>query len=122
MKKPKNTEFKGGLVNSEVLEDLQQSFNTMEILDAVDLIDEIRASICEPEEMRFDLLRLHGQSHALINGDYTNASGKEGYAIWELADELESEIGEWANNLRKISEMLDKLVMLAPEEEYDDDE
>ncbi len=61
MKKMKNTEFKGGLVNSEVLEELQQSFDTMEIIDAVDLIDKIRASICEPEEMRFDLLRLHGR-------------------------------------------------------------
>lgn len=121
MKKPKNTEFNGGLVNSEVLEDLRQSFDTMEILDAVDLIDEIRASICNPEDMRFDLLRLHGQAHALINGDYSNSSGKEGYAIWELADELETEIGEWSDKLRKVSVMLDKLVMLVPEEEYDDE-
>lgn len=121
MKKAKNTEFKGGLVNTEVLEELQQSFDTMEILDAVDLIDKIRASICNPEDMRFDLLRLHGQAHALINGDYSNSSGKEGYAIWELADELEIEISEWAEKLRKVSILLDKLVMLAPEEEYDDE-
>ncbi len=58
-----------------------------------------------------------GRAHALINGDYTNAAGKEGYAIWEFADELELEIGEWADKLRKVSVMLDKLVMLAPEEE-----
>lgn len=121
MKKSKNTEFNGGLVNSEVLEELRQSFDTVEILDAVDLIDEIRASICNPEDMRFDLLRLHGQAHTLINGDYSNSSGKEGYTIWELADELETEIGEWSDKLRKVSVMLDKLVMSVPEEEYDDE-
>lgn len=68
------------------------------------------------------LLKLHGLAHALVNGDYTNSSGKDGYTIWELADELETDIGEWSDKLRKISLMLGELITLAPEEEYDNDE
>lgn len=122
MNKTKNVKFNGALVNAEVLEELRDSFNTMEILDALDVIDSIRRRVCDLEDMRRDFFLLHGQAHALINGDFSDPSGKEGYAIWELADELETDIGEWAEGLRKIARMLDKLVMLVPEEEYDDDE
>ena len=122
MRKSKNVEFNGGLVNAEVLEELRDSFNTMDILDALDVIDSIRSRICDLEDMRHDFFLLHGQAHALINEDFSNSAGKEGYAIWELADELETDIGEWAEGLGKIARMLDKLVMLVPEEEYDDED
>lgn len=121
MSRKKNLQTIGGLVNAKALEDLQQNFETMSILDAVDTIDEIRYRICEPEGLRSDLLRLHGLAHALINGDYTNASEKNG-PIWELAEELESDIGEWADKLRAMSLMLDKLALLVPDEEYDDED
>lgn len=122
MNETKNVKFNGELVNAEVLEELRDSFNTMEILDALDVIDSIGRRVCNLEDMRRDFFLLHGQAHALINGDFSNSSGKEGYTIWELADELETDIGEWAEGLGKIARMLDKLVMLVPEEEYDDAE
>jgi hypothetical protein len=122
MSKTKNVEFNGELVNAEVLEELRESFDTMEILDALDVIDSIRSRVCDIEDMRRDFFLLHGQAHALINGDFSDSGGKEGYAIWELADEMETDIGEWADGLRKIARMLDKLVMLVPEEEYDDED
>ncbi len=99
MSKTKNVKTIGGLVNAEVLEKLRQSFNTMDILDALDVIDSIRGRVCDLEDMRKDFFLLHGQAHALINGDYSNPSGKEGYAIWELADELETDIEEWIEGL-----------------------
>lgn len=122
MSKTKNVKFNGGFVNAEVLEDLRQSFNTMDILDALDVIDSIRSRVCDLEDMRRDFFLLHGQAHALINGDFSNSGGKEGYAIWELADELGTDIEEWAEGLSRVARMLDKLVMLVPEEEYDDEE
>ncbi len=39
-----------------------------------------------------------------------------------VADELETDIGEWAEGLSRITRMLDKLVMLVPDEEYDDED
>lgn len=122
MNKTKNVKFNGALVNAEVLKELRDNFNTMEILDALDVIDSIRSRVCDLEDMRRDFFLLHGQAHALINGDFSDPSGKESYAIRELADELETDIGEWAEGLGKIARMLDKLVMLVPEEEYDDEE
>lgn len=122
MSKTKNVKTVGGLVNAEVLEELQQSFTTMDILDALDVIDSIRSRVCDIDDMRKDFFLLHGQAHALINGDHMNPSGKEGYTIWELADELETEIEEWTQGLTRIASMLDKLVMLVPEEEYDDED
>ncbi len=121
MSKTKNVKFDGNLVNAKVLEDLEQSFETMEILDSIDVIDEIRGRICNPEDMRQDFFSLHGQAHALINGDYTDVFGKENYEIWELANELESDIVSWIGNLEKVASMLRKLTKLCPVEEYDDE-
>jgi hypothetical protein len=122
MSKSKNVNFNGELVNAKVLEELRDNFNTMDILDALDVIDSIRSRVCDLEDMRRDFFLLHGQAHALINGDFSDSGGKEDYTIWELADEIETDIGEWAEGLRKIARMLDKLVMLVPEEEYDDED
>lgn len=52
MSKTKNVKTVGGLVNAKVLEDLQQSFNTLDILDALDVINSIRSRICDIEDMQ----------------------------------------------------------------------
>lgn len=115
MSQPKNVKTIGGMVNAKVLEELQEDFDTTQILDAVDTIDEIRYRICDPEGMRDDLLRLHGLAHALINGDHSNASEEDG-PIWQLADELEEQISDWIDKLRNLTGMLDQLVSLMPDE------
>ena len=119
MSQPKNVKTIGGVVNAKVLEELQNDFDTTQILDAVDTIDEIRYRICDPEGMRDDLLRLHGLAHALINGDCSNASEADG-PIWELADDLEEQISEWTDKLRNLAGMLDQLVLLMPENNDDE--
>ena len=115
MSQAKNVKTIGGVVNAKVLEELQDDFDTTQILDAVDTIDEIRYRICDPEGMRDDLLRLHGLAHALINGDSSNASEEDG-PIWQLADDLEDQISDWIDKLRNLAHMLDQLVSLMPEE------
>ena len=120
MSQPKNVKTIGGMVNAKVLEELQDGFDTTQILDAVDTIDEIRYRICDPEGMRDDLLRLHGLAHALINGDASNAAEEDG-PIWELADDLEDQISEWIDKLRNLARMLDQLVLLMPEEDDEDE-
>ncbi|WP_279635311.1 Tn3 family transposase post-transcriptional regulator TnpC [Cupriavidus lacunae] len=57
-----------GPVDTEVLRHLQDSFDTREILRIVDLVDTIRARLCEPEGIRDDLLQLHGMAHTVLNG------------------------------------------------------
>jgi hypothetical protein len=121
MSQSKNVKTIGGVVNAKVLEELQEEFDTTQILDAVDTIDEIRYRICDPEGMREELLRLHGLAHALINGDNSNASEEDG-PIWQLADDLEYEISEWMDKLRNLAGMLDQLVSLMPDEGDEEEE
>jgi hypothetical protein len=121
MSQSKNVKTIGGVVNAKVLEELQEEFDTTQILDAVDTIDEIRYRICDPEGMRDDLLRLHGLAHALINGDYSNVSEEDG-PIWELADDLEDQISDWIDKLRNLTGMLDQLVSLMPDEGDEEEE
>lgn len=120
MSQSKNVKTIGGMVNAKMLEKLQEEFDTTQILDAVDTIDEIRYRICDPEGMRDDLLRLHGLAHALINGDASNAAEEDG-PIWELADDLEDQISDWIDKLRNLAHLLDQLVLLMPEEDDEDE-
>ncbi len=83
---PKNCETVYGSVSKKKLNELQQNFDTTEILAAVDIIDEIRYKICEPEEMRFELLNLHSMAHTIINGDFT-MNAPIGTSIWETAQD-----------------------------------
>ena len=117
-----NRDTRYGLVNGKVLDELYQSFDTMRILEAVDIIDEIRYRICEPDQMRQDLLKLHGMAHTLINGAEMTVSADADSSIWELADDLDMEIFEWVPKLERVIETLQELIRLAPEEEWDDED
>jgi hypothetical protein len=114
----KNCETDFGTLNSKKLEELQRSFDTTKILAAVDTIDEIRYRICEPDGMRQDLLDLHAMAHSIINGDSTNAP--RGMCIWEVAQELELELDEFATKLSEITDLLAQLGELVPDDEDDD--
>lgn len=72
------------------LEKLRDSFDTTDILAAVDVIDGIRARVCEPDQMRKELLLLHSMAHTLINGAQLADSSE--LDIWELADELNESV------------------------------
>lgn len=111
-----------GRVNGQVLDELYESFDTMRILEAVDIIDEIRNHICEPDQMRQDLLRLHGMAHTLINGADMTESPDPEKPIWELAEEIDMTMFEWAPKLEKVIDTLQQLLRLIPEEEWEDEE
>ncbi|MUG91812.1 hypothetical protein F7734_04725 [Scytonema sp. UIC 10036] len=110
-----------GIVSSKKLDELQQNFDTTQILAAVDAIDEIRSRICEPDGIRLELLHLHSMAHTIINGDFT-MNAPIGTCIWEVAQELELEIDDFASKLDAIATLLGKLGELAPDDEYEDED
>jgi hypothetical protein len=65
-----------GQVRKVVLEQLQQSFDTRELLATVDEIDRFCAQWTE--ELRSDLLRLHGMAHCVINDAPPNTTSQQG--------------------------------------------
>jgi hypothetical protein len=115
----KNCETDSGTLNSKKLEELQRNFDTTKILEAVDTIDEIRYRICEPDGMRQDLLDLHAMAHSIINGDSTFNPPREP-CIWEVAQDLELEIDEFATKLSEIANLLAQLGELVPDDEDND--
>jgi len=111
-----------GRVNGQVLDELYESFDTMRLLEAVDIIDEIRYRICEPDQMRQDLLKLHAMAHTLINGAGMTESPDPETPIWEWADEIDMVMFEWVPKLEKVIETLQELIRLIPEEEWGDED
>ena len=59
-------------------------------------------------------------AHTLINGDST-MNAPRGMCIWEVAQELEMEIADFATKLDEIASIIGKLGELAPNEEYEDE-
>lgn len=121
MNQPKNTETYYGTASAKKLEELQQSFDTIDILAAINAIDQIRYRICEPEGMRDELLKLHSMAYTLINSDWT-CNAPNDTPIWVLAQDLEIEIAEFAETLNEIAEIIGKLGELLPEEEWEDED
>jgi hypothetical protein len=108
----------GGPLNQAALEQLRESFDTYRLLDAVDAVDAIRYRLCEPDQVRDDLLHLHDVASALINGGGLNGR-RPRQPIWSLA-------GDLADRLQTVADTLEELVALAPGEDEpvdgDDDE
>jgi hypothetical protein len=119
----KNLKTEHGLVNRKKLEQLQESYDTSRLLDAVDMIDRLRNRICDPEGIRSALLDLHRMAMDLINEEPAETSEPEPEAaIWSLATDLEFEISEYGEQLRELANLIEELSMLAPAEDWDDDE
>src|SRR5262249_55698910 len=110
-----------GRVNRAQLEELQSGFNTTRLLDAVEVIDELRRRLCDPEKLRQDLLHLHAMAHTVVNGAEMTVSSSQG-PIWSKAADLEMEISEYADNLSAVANLIQELAMLAPDDGDDDDD
>jgi hypothetical protein len=104
-----------GLVDRARLAELQATFDTMRLLDAVDLIDEIRGRLCDPQELRDELLQLHAMAHTLINGAEVTLSPQE-WPIWSRATDLEFEFSEYAGKLGALANLIEQLSKLAPDD------
>jgi hypothetical protein len=112
----------GGPLNQAALEQLRDTFDTYRLLDAVDAVDAIRYRVCEPDQVRDDLLHLHDVASALINGGGLNGRSPR-QPIWSLAGDLSLELGDLAARLQAVADTLEELVGLAPgEDEFDDDD
>jgi hypothetical protein len=104
-----------GPVSPQILERLQDSFDTRLLLELVDQLDELRARVCDPEGLRADLLKLHAMAHTLIN-DAPLTTESEDQSIWELADDLEYEWAQIAESARRASLAIRPLVELQPDD------
>jgi hypothetical protein len=56
------------VVDTNGLRELQTSFDTTQLLDAVTNLDRLRAAVTNTDGVRADLLRLHAMAHTAING------------------------------------------------------
>jgi hypothetical protein len=70
-----------GTVDGQALEKLQDSFDTRELLRAVDAIDQLRY---RDDDLRQDMLNLHCMARNLINQDYSSGTPRD-ESIGELA-------------------------------------
>ncbi|WP_035878570.1 Tn3 family transposase post-transcriptional regulator TnpC [Cupriavidus sp. amp6] len=102
-----------GKVDADALQTLQETFNTLAILRAVDQLDAIRAR-CEPDGLRDDLLRLHGMAHTVINGASLSYV-TNGPTLMEQFDAVMEELDDWIAMLRQTQRALLPLEKLRPE-------
>ena len=104
-----------GTVRTDPLEKLQGSFDTQQLLNAVDQLDRL-GELVTTSGFRDDLLRLHGMAHTVINGAaITVPAGGE--AIWELAVSLSMELEEIVEDLTNTVDLLTRLAGLAPDQD-----
>ena len=106
-------------LSKETLQELRDNFDTMDILSAVDQLDEIRALVADrendrPPEVRDNLLKLHKLAHRIINEGHVPSDSDE---LWNLAYDIEDDIYPILENAEKILDTLRKLTSLALDEE-----
>jgi hypothetical protein len=109
-----------GAVDGQALEELQDSFDTMGLLRAVDAIDQVRY---RDDELRQDMLNLHGMAHNLINHEYSSGAPKD-ESIGELAVRLTEDIRECLAHLERAYQAVEPLQSLLanPDEEWEEEQ
>ena len=101
-----------GPVREAALEQLQSTFETSRLLSAVDVVD--RFCFQWREELRRDLLALHGMAHTVINGaPLTEPAADE--TLTEIAASLSFTSDDAIDSLRRVARLLDKIADLAPD-------
>jgi predicted metal-dependent TIM-barrel fold hydrolase len=101
----------------KAFEKLVEDFSSMEILQAVTSLDEIRGivgdrEINRPPEIREKLMRLH---EMVMNERITS----KGETIWDLANEIEDELYPLQEATEQIMDMLEKITDSAPGDDYE---
>jgi len=97
---------------AKALRMLRAKFESSDILNAVDHFDEVRPVISDhefrPPEIRDKLLKLHSETMHLIN--YTGEKDQERLdEILYAVEEIDSEILDCLDNLKKVHRTLAKL-------------
>ena len=109
-----------GIVDRKVLKKLRNSFDTTVLLSAVDAVDQVR--YCD-DEIRTDILKLHGMAMNLINDNYiAGTPGEE--SIGELAYRLTDELLECIAHPEQAYQAIKPLEFLIadPDDELEEDE
>lgn len=106
----------------KALERFREDFETFEIMDAVDCLDNVRPIISDegirPPEIRDKLMKLHKMAVDLM--EFQSPDDKNRLkGILELADDIDSDIDECLENLRKMSGVISKLLELVSYDDYE---
>lgn len=104
-----------GNVDTEGLQSLQESFDTLAILRIADQLDVIRSRCCDPAGLRDDVLRLHGMAHTVINGAGLSYA-TTGATLLDQADAVIEELDDWILLLKRAVQALQPLQRLHPED------
>jgi len=103
-------------MTEEEWQHLYENFETTELLSAVDAVDCLRDDLndgegCRPPELRTNLLKLHELAMAVVN----NGSRSQASKMFDLAMNLDEQVGHMMNELEQVQDTLAKLVALYPE-------
>ena len=104
------------MMTDEEWENLNENFETTDLLSAVDAVDSLRAELndgkgLEPPELRTGMLRLHDLAMAVVN----NGERDQASEMFDLALDLEDQVSSMMTELEQIQDTLAKLVALYPE-------
>jgi len=103
-----------GEVDAAALDALQSGYDTTRMLDAVGRLDEVRASLYDPEGLREDLLRLHRIAHTIVNGAGLTVGTQDEFFVDQVTDVID-QIEQYVADLLGIRDVLRPLETLRPE-------
>lgn len=108
-----------GVVDRAILETLQDSFVTADLLRAIDAVDR-SDDISEARRLRvrFQLLRLHGMAQLLVKG-YAGAGIAAREPIWELAEEIAEDLAGGPADFSAEVALVERLAGLRPRDADD---
>ncbi|KVE40075.1 Tn3 family transposase post-transcriptional regulator TnpC [Burkholderia sp. BDU5] len=102
-----------GEVDAASLEKLEATYDTTRMLDAVTSLDEVRASLNDPEGLRDDLLRLHSMAHTILNGASLTVAAQDVPFVDQVSDVID-QIEQYVAELQAIRDVLQSLETLRP--------
>lgn len=107
-----------GDVDTEASETLSNSYDTATLLEAVELIDQLRPLFAKSGDLREALLHLHGMAQTVLSAAPL-AAAEDGSDISEAAQHLIDELFDVVAALQSVMETLIPLTTLAPSDETD---
>ena len=109
-------------ITDKELEALQDGFDTVSLIQAVDELDQMRGHLNDrahhnPPEIRNDILKLHDLAMDVVNHGMKDRAP----ALFELAIEIEDQLSDLGTALDNIQETIAKLIDLQPKSLQGDD-
>ncbi|MGH8333093.1 MAG: Tn3 family transposase post-transcriptional regulator TnpC [Pseudomonas sp.] len=104
-----------GEVDAKALDTLRESYETSQLLNVVDRLDDCLAEIGGIGSIRDDFLRLHAMAMTVLEGSPLTVAASDVDSIWEVAMALQEDISALRSCLQTGSEHLSPLAALAPD-------